>query len=132
MVSNQGNGSGGMAEAPRVGGVMPKGRDRPSGRGNIAIGKERRKDAGRIKGRSRLTWPASSGRMASPAPHGDTFMAKKKISAVVTEYRKWSHAEVIVGKVLEGYNHDGKDGPDMHLVSMVVDQTPAKDLSKDL
>jgi hypothetical protein len=70
--------------------------------------------------------------MSAKAFHGDTFMAKKKIAAIVTEYRKWSHAEVIVGKVLEGYNHDGKDGPDMQIVSMVVDQTPARDLSKGL
>ncbi len=37
----------------------------------------------------------------------------KKVAAVVTEYRKWSHADVIVGKVLEGYNQDGGPGPDL-------------------
>src|SRR5262245_42666822 len=51
-------------------------------------------------------------------------MARKKIAAIVTEYRKWSHADVIVGKILEGYHYDGKDGPDMENVSMVVDQKP--------
>lgn len=44
--------------------------------------------------------------------------AKKKVAAVVTVYRKWSHADVIVGKMLEGYLYDGKDGPNLQVVSM--------------
>ncbi len=56
----------------------------------------------------------------------------KKIAAIVTEYRRWSHADIIVGKLLEGYNHDGGAGPNLKLVSMYVDQTPAKDRSRDL
>jgi hypothetical protein len=59
-------------------------------------------------------------------------MNKKKIAAIVTEYRHWSHADVIVGKVLEGYHHDGKAGPDLELVSMYVDQFPKNDTSKAL
>ena len=58
--------------------------------------------------------------------------AKKKVAAVVTEYRKWSHADVILGKILEGYHHDGKQGPDLQLVSLYVDQFPSNDLSKGL
>jgi hypothetical protein len=58
--------------------------------------------------------------------------ARKKVAAVVTEYRKWSHADVIVGKMLEGYNQDGKAGPDLEVVSMYVDQFPKNDLSRDL
>ena len=58
--------------------------------------------------------------------------AKKKIAAIVTEYRRWSHADVIVGKLLEGYLHDGKAGPAMEVVSMFVDQTPEGDWSKGL
>lgn len=57
---------------------------------------------------------------------------KKKIAAIVTEYRKWSHADVIVGKVLEGLYHDGKDFPNLEVISMYVDQFPAKDMSKEL
>jgi hypothetical protein len=56
----------------------------------------------------------------------------KKVAALVTEYRRWSHADVIAGKILEGYNHDGGAGPDLRLVSMYVDQFPEKDLSREL
>ena len=58
---------------------------------------------------------------------------KKKVAAVVTEYRKWSHADVIVGKILEGYNYDGKEtSPTSRSSSMYVDQFPDKDMSRDL
>jgi hypothetical protein len=56
----------------------------------------------------------------------------KKVAAIVTEYRKWSHGDVIVGKMLEGYNYDGGDKPALKVVSMYVDQFPEKDLSRDL
>jgi hypothetical protein len=59
-------------------------------------------------------------------------MAPKKVAAVVTEYRRWSHADVIVGKILEGFNHDGKAGPDLKLVSLYVDQFPKTDTSRAL
>jgi hypothetical protein len=59
-------------------------------------------------------------------------MAKKKVAAIVTEYRRWSHADVIVGKILEGYHHDFKAGPDLELVSMYVDQFPKTDWSRGL
>ena len=57
---------------------------------------------------------------------------KKKVAAIVTEYRRWSHADVIVGKVLEGYLHDGKAGPDLEVVSMYLDQFPKADWSRGL
>jgi hypothetical protein len=57
---------------------------------------------------------------------------KKDIAAIVTEYRRHSHADVIVGKVLEGYNYDGGAGPNLRVVSMYVDQFPKNDMSRDL
>jgi hypothetical protein len=56
----------------------------------------------------------------------------KKVAAIVTEFRRHSHADVIVGKILEGFRYDGKDGPRLKLVSLFVDQFPAGDMSRDL
>ena len=57
---------------------------------------------------------------------------RKRIAGIVTEYRRHSHADVILGKVLEGYFHDGQDRPQLRLVSLYVDQTPGGDLSRAL
>ena len=57
---------------------------------------------------------------------------KKPVAAIVTEYRRWSHADVIIGKILEGFNYDGGEGPRLKVVSMYVDQFPEKDMAKDL
>ncbi|MCS7016160.1 MAG: hypothetical protein RMJ19_05510 [Gemmatales bacterium] len=58
--------------------------------------------------------------------------AKKKVAAIVTEYRHNSHADVIVGKILEGFDHRGNGFPDLELVTMYVDQFPKNDMSRDL
>lgn len=66
---------------------------------------------------------AAAGRAAEP----------KKIAAVMTVYRPNSHADVIVGKYLEGYNQDGRPPrPDSRIVSMFVAQTPKDDLSREM
>ena len=54
------------------------------------------------------------------------------VAAIVTEYRTNSHADVIVGKILEGYDQMGGPGPDLRLVSLYTDQVAKKDLSRDL
>jgi hypothetical protein len=56
----------------------------------------------------------------------------KRVAAIITEYRLHAHADVIVGKILEGFNHDGGPGPDMKLASMYVDQFPEKEMSREL
>ncbi len=56
----------------------------------------------------------------------------KRVAAIVTVYNRWSHADVILGKMLEGYHHDRKSFPNMRLVSMYVDQFPKNDWSRDL
>jgi hypothetical protein len=56
----------------------------------------------------------------------------KRIAAVVTEYRQNSHADVIVGKYLEGFRQDGKDpGPRSKVVSIYTAQVPKNDMSRD-
>src|SRR5215475_11228359 len=62
-----------------------------------------------------------------PAP------AKKRVAAIVTEYRYYSHADVIVGRMLDGYYPNGlRKEPRTRIVSMYTDQVPQNDLSRDL
>jgi hypothetical protein len=55
-----------------------------------------------------------------------------KLAAIVTVYRKYSHAQHIVDRFLEGYGWNGTHHhPPMELVSLYVDQTPPEDLSRE-
>ena len=61
----------------------------------------------------------------SPAP--------KRIAAIITEYRPNSHADVIVGKYLEGFNQDGQPPyPRSKIVSMFTEQVPKADMSREM
>lgn len=59
-------------------------------------------------------------------------MANPKLAAVVTVYRKHSHAQHIVDRFLGGYGWNGEfHHPPFDLVGMYVDQVGADDLSKE-
>jgi hypothetical protein len=57
-------------------------------------------------------------------------MPAKKVAAIVTEYRKTSHADVILRNLLEGYPEGKKCN--LELVSLYTDQVPKNDKSRDM
>jgi len=59
--------------------------------------------------------------LASPAAAGPP----KRITAVLTEYWLGSHADVVIGKYLEGYNQDDKPPyPRSKIVAMFTEHVP--------
>ena len=73
--------------------------------------------------------PAGAAQPPIPAKSGH----KLKVGAVVTEYRWYSHADVICGRLLGGYSANSVwTPPRTQLVSMYRDQTPNNDMSRDL
>ena len=64
----------------------------------------------------------------SPSTNG----RRPQIAAVVTEYRKYAHAQHICDRFLDGFGWQSHHHrPAMDLVSMYVDQTPEGDLSRE-
>ncbi|MBY0504974.1 MAG: hypothetical protein K2X03_13765 [Bryobacteraceae bacterium] len=56
-----------------------------------------------------------------------------RVAAIVTEYRHWSHADVVVGRLLGGNSMNGVwHAPRTRVVSLYTDQVPADDMSRDL
>ena len=57
----------------------------------------------------------------------------RRIAAILTEYRPNSHADVIVGKYLEGYNQDQMAPyPESKIVSIFTEQVPENDMSRPM
>ena len=55
--------------------------------------------------------------------------SRKKLAAVITEYRVPAHADVIVGKFIKGFpTDDGLIEPQVDIVSMYLDQIPDNDI----
>ena len=55
----------------------------------------------------------------------------KRVAAVVTEYRHNSHADVIVGRLLQTYTlNDKGNRPNLKLVSLYTDQVPKNDTGR--
>ena len=54
----------------------------------------------------------------------------KSVAAVLTAYEKGLHADVLIGKIVEGWKQDGGAGPALKLASMYVEQFTDKDLAR--
>ncbi len=53
------------------------------------------------------------------------------IAAIITEYWRNSHADVVVGRLLDGYAYNGElRTPQVEVVAMYTDKVPANDLSR--
>jgi len=71
--------------------------------------------------------------VSSQATRADDEKSKRpKVAALITEFRRNSHAEVILDRILEGYGWEGRHyRPRLDLVAMYVDQFPEGELSRE-
>jgi len=69
------------------------------------------------------------GQSESPRPSAGRL---KSVAAVVTIYTRNSHADVILTKILEGWQHDGSAGPALSLSAIYIDQPDTSAFGRDL
>ena len=69
---------------------------------------------------------------ATFAPRAFAATKKLPVAGVVTVYKKNSHADVILGKILEGYDQQGGHGPALKLASLYIDQPDSSQIGLDL
>ncbi len=85
--------------------------------------------------RRQLLQQLSLGGMVMAFPNGllgqsDSGGEPKSVAGILTWYIKGSHADVLIGKILEGWAYDGGRGPQLRLASLYVDQFPDRDMAR--
>lgn len=56
---------------------------------------------------------------------------KPRVAAITTEFRRWSHADVIIPKFVNGCDFPGAEfRPEVELASLYLDQVPENDLGR--
>ncbi len=79
-----------------------------------------------------LTGGLLTGRTVSasvPAAAGGISSRPRRVAGVITVWYRNSHADVLLSRILEGWNCDGGPGPNLTLTSLYVDQFPDSDLA---
>jgi len=69
---------------------------------------------------------------AAMAPRAFADLPKRPVAGVVTIYKRNTHADVILGKILEGYDQQGGHGPALKLASLYIDQPKSSHLGLEL
>lgn len=69
-------------------------------------------------------WPTIAADSASIKP--------KSVAAVITVYFRNSHADVLLTKILEGWQHDGGLGPALKLASIYIDQPEGSEFGLEI
>jgi hypothetical protein len=80
-----------------------------------------------------LSLPAGLLLAAPPRKQLPTPESNKKVAAIVSAYHRYSHADNIVTRFMEGYSIIGKSyAPPTRVSSLYIDQTPDNDIGRPL